>query len=588
MTTPLYGVDFTSSPRRAKPITVAHGHLDGARVELVRFEHCVDWPGFEALLARPGPWLGAFDFPFGLPREAIADLDWPQTWPALVRHCATLGKPAFRAALDAYRESRPVGRRYAHRATDLPARSHSPLKLVNPPVGLMFLEGAPRLLAAGVRVPGMHDGDPSRVAIEAYPGLLARRITPASYKSDERRKQNAERHAARKQIIDTLTVGPVSSQGASRPLVLAATREQHQAMLDDASGDLLDASWASLPPHRNPVAPGQGHRERRPPGHRGRQRQGRDHRRQEGQVRAAGRGRPGRPAHRHHGGPAPGRCGVKGVVGHLNSGASIPASRIYEQAGMPQVSPSSTNPKLTQQNFKPPSAPSPTTCSRALAIGKYATEVLGQAIRVIDDRTAYGQGLADEVEKAVKANGGAGTGREFTTDKATDFLAILTKLKAANPDVIFYGGMDAQAGPMLKQMKQLGITAKFLTGDGGCTAEMIKLAGAAVEQHLLHPGRACPWTRCRAARLQRALQEALQRADVQLYAPYAYDAASAIIEAMKAADSADPAKYLPRCKKCNFPGVIGNVAFDASGDIKDGAVTVYQLQGRRLGAAVSA
>lgn len=246
MTTPLYGVDFTSSPRRAKPITVAHGHLDGARVELVRFEHCVDWPGFESLLARPGPWLGAFDFPFGLPREAIADLDWPQTWPALVRHCATLGKPAFRAALDAYRESRPVGRRYAHRATDLPARSHSPLKLVNPPVGLMFLEGAPRLLAAGVRVPGMHDGDPARVAIEAYPGLLARRITNASYKSDERRKQNAERHAARKQIIDTLTAGPVSSQGASRPLVLAATREQHQAMLDDASGDLLDAALALL------------------------------------------------------------------------------------------------------------------------------------------------------------------------------------------------------------------------------------------------------------------------------------------------------------------------------------------------------
>ena len=246
MTSPLLGVDFTSAPRRAKPITVAHGRVDGACVVLDRFERCADWPSFEALLARPGPWLGAFDFPFGLPREAITDLDWPQTWPALVRHCAALGKPTLRAALDAYRESRPVGRRYAHRATDLPARSHSPLKLVNPPVGLMFLEGAPRLLAAGVNVPGMHDGDPDRVAIEAYPGLLARHITPASYKSDERRKQNAERRAARKRIIDALTAGSAPSQDAADPPALVVTPEQHQALLDDASGDLLDATLALL------------------------------------------------------------------------------------------------------------------------------------------------------------------------------------------------------------------------------------------------------------------------------------------------------------------------------------------------------
>lgn len=126
----LLGIDFTSAPRRAKPITVACGHLDGARVVLDRFERCADWPSFEALLARHGPWLGAFDFPFGLPREAIVDLGWPQAWPALVRHCAALGKPAFRAALDAYRESRPAGRRYAHRATDLPARSHRDRKSV--------------------------------------------------------------------------------------------------------------------------------------------------------------------------------------------------------------------------------------------------------------------------------------------------------------------------------------------------------------------------------------------------------------------------------------------------------------------------
>lgn len=244
MTLQLLGIDFTSAPRRAKPITVACGHLDGACVVLDRFERCADWPSFDALLARPGPWLGAFDFPFGLPREAVVDLGWPQTWPALVRHCAALGKPAFRTALDAYRESRPVGRRYAHRATDLPARSHSPLKLVNPPVGLMFLEGAPRLLAAGAQVPGMHDGDAQRIAIEAYPGLLARRITSASYKSDERRKQTEERRAARIGIVAALTAERPAAEHTLNTPVLIATQEQRQALVDDPSGDLLDAALA--------------------------------------------------------------------------------------------------------------------------------------------------------------------------------------------------------------------------------------------------------------------------------------------------------------------------------------------------------
>ena len=242
----LLGIDFTSAPRRAKPITVACGHLDGARVVLDGFERCAAWPSFEALLARPGPWLGAFDFPFGLPREAIIDLGWPQTWPALVRHCAALGKPAFRAALDAYRESRPAGRRYAHRATDLPARSHSPLKLVNPPVGLMFLEGAPRLLAAGVHVAGMHDGDVQRVAIEAYPGLLARRITTASYKSDERRKQTMERRSARISIVSVLTAERPAAERTLDTPELVVTPDQRQALVDDASGDLLDAALALL------------------------------------------------------------------------------------------------------------------------------------------------------------------------------------------------------------------------------------------------------------------------------------------------------------------------------------------------------
>lgn len=144
----LLGVDFTSAPGRRKPIVVAHGTLRGDELRLAHIEALEDWQAFEAFLARSGPWLGGFDFPFGLPREAVSDLGWPRAWEGLVRHCVSLGRSGFRAALDGHRESRPAGRRYAHRATDYPARSHSPLKLVNPPVALMFLEGAPRLLDA--------------------------------------------------------------------------------------------------------------------------------------------------------------------------------------------------------------------------------------------------------------------------------------------------------------------------------------------------------------------------------------------------------------------------------------------------------
>jgi branched-chain amino acid transport system substrate-binding protein len=168
---------------------------------------------------------------------------------------------------------------------------------------------------------------------------------------------------------------------------------------------------------------------------------------------------------------------VNGVIGHLNSGTSIPASKIYSDAGIPQISPSATNPKFTRNGYK--------TTFRVVAddvhlggtLGRYAVgTVKGQSIAVIDDRTAYGQGVADEFEKGVKAAGGKVVGREFTNDKATDFTAILTSLKAKRPDVVFFGGMDAVAGPMLRQMKQLGINAKFMGGDGICSGELPKLA----------------------------------------------------------------------------------------------------------------
>lgn len=235
------GVDFTSRPRAGKPITAATGRLSTRGYALQGLEELGDWPDFEDWLARPGPWIGGFDFPFGLPREAVTDLGWPRNWPDLVRHCRALGRAAFRAALDRYRESRPAGNRYAHRAADRPAGSHSPLKLVNPPVGLMFLEGAPRLLDAGVSLPGLHAADPQRIGLEAYPGYIARQIVSRSYKNDARAMQTPERRTARREIVAALT-------SAANPFgfPLIATPDLAATLVADGSGDRLDAVLCAM------------------------------------------------------------------------------------------------------------------------------------------------------------------------------------------------------------------------------------------------------------------------------------------------------------------------------------------------------
>jgi branched-chain amino acid transport system substrate-binding protein len=180
----------------------------------------------------------------------------------------------------------------------------------------------------------------------------------------------------------------------------------------------------------------------------------------------------------------------------------------------------------------------------------------------------------------VKAGGGQVVGREFTTDKATDFMAILTKVKSKSPEVVVYSGMDSQAGPMLRQIKQLGIGAKFITGDGGCTAEIIKLAGDSIGEsaYCTQPGLPLEMMPGGKGFTER-FKKRYNNSEVQIYAPYAYDAAAALIEAMKAAGSADPAKYGAGISKVNFPGVSGKIVFDGQGDIKDGAVTVYQYKG---------
>jgi hypothetical protein len=234
----IYGVDFTCAPRRAKPITVACGSLKGSELQVEGVEKLQTFGEFEALLSRPGPWVGGFDFPFSLPGELVRDLDWPADWKALVRHCAAMPRQDFRQALDAYRNTRPAGRRYAHRATDLPAGSSSPMKLVNPPVALMFHEGAPRLAVSGICVPLLATGDAQRVALEAYPGLLVRKQLGIreSYKSDTRSEQTPARAAARARIVRALKAG--------RPLgVKLKTRAD---LVADGSGDTLDAAICAV------------------------------------------------------------------------------------------------------------------------------------------------------------------------------------------------------------------------------------------------------------------------------------------------------------------------------------------------------
>ena len=244
----IYGVDFTCAPRKAKPITVACASLSGKILRVQKIERLDTFAAFESFLQRPGPWIGGFDFPFSLPHELVRDLGWPLEWKALVTHCSAMSRIVFRKVLDEYRATRPVGRKYAHRATDYPAGSSSPMKLVNPPVALMFHEGAPRLAAAGLNIPHLHETSSARVALEAYPGLLVRKQLGirASYKSDTRAEHTPARRAVRRRIVEALAAG--------EPSGITLTMDK-RLLVDDGSGDLLDAvvcavqaAWAATQP----------------------------------------------------------------------------------------------------------------------------------------------------------------------------------------------------------------------------------------------------------------------------------------------------------------------------------------------------
>lgn len=268
---------------------------------------------------------------------------------------------------------------------------------------------------------------------------------------------------------------------------------------------------------------------------------------------------------------------VTGVIGHLNSGTTIPASKIYHDAGIPQISPSATNPKYTHQGYQGAFRVMANDVQQGKVLGEYAAAKLGaKKIAIIDDRTAYGQGLADEFEKAAKAAGAAIVAREYTTDKATDFRSVLTNVKAKQPDLLFYSGMDAQAGPMVAQMKTLAVKAKFLAGDGAQSPEFIKLAGAAADGVIASspgvPVDKMPGGKGFTERFN------AKYGQIQIYAPFAYDAVMTLVDAMQKANSTQPAKYLPELARISRQGVTGPIAFDEKGDLRNGPITLYVVK----------
>ncbi|PKO34021.1 MAG: branched chain amino acid ABC transporter substrate-binding protein [Betaproteobacteria bacterium HGW-Betaproteobacteria-7] len=272
---------------------------------------------------------------------------------------------------------------------------------------------------------------------------------------------------------------------------------------------------------------------------------------------------------------------VNGVIGHLNSGTTIPASKLYFDAGLPQVSPSATNPKYTQQGFNTAFRVMANDIQQGKVLGEFAVQQGVKTVAIIDDRTAYGQGLADEFRKSAEAAGLKVVANEYTNDKATDFKAILTKIKSKKADLVFYGGMDAQGGPLVKQMKDLGIKAKFLGGDGVCTPEFMKLGGPAADgEYCSLPG--MPLDQLAKGPEFKQKFNAKFGYEIQLYAPNVYDAVMVVADSMKRANSVEPAKYLPEIGKTSMEGVSGKIEFDEFGDLKGGAITIYQYQGGTL------
>ncbi|GAA5786815.1 branched chain amino acid ABC transporter substrate-binding protein [Chitiniphilus shinanonensis] len=269
---------------------------------------------------------------------------------------------------------------------------------------------------------------------------------------------------------------------------------------------------------------------------------------------------------------------IAGMIGHFNSGTSIPASKIYADAGIPQIA-MATAPDYTQQGYKTTFRSMTSDTQQGSVMGRFAVDKLNaRRIAVIDDRTAYGKGLADEFEKAAVAAGATIVRREFTTDRETDFSSILTSIKATQPQLIFYGGTDAQSGPMARQKARLGMAIPLMSGEMTRSDTFLKLAGGEAEGTIASlaglPLEQMPGGEDFAERYRAKYGE------LEIYTPYGYDATRVLLQAMKQADSADPVRYLPKLAQIHYAGVTStDIAYDAKGDLKDGAITVYRVSG---------
>ena len=270
---------------------------------------------------------------------------------------------------------------------------------------------------------------------------------------------------------------------------------------------------------------------------------------------------------------------VAGVVGHLNSGTTIPASKVYNDCGIPMITGAATNPNLTKPGYKTTHRIIATDNSLGAGLAAYAAETLKlKTVAVVDDRTAYGQGVADVFKKVALAKGMKVVDEQFTHDKATDFMAILTAIKAKKPDAIFFGGMDPQAGPMLRQMEQLGMAeVKYFGGDGVCTSEIAKLAAGAKTLTIV----ICAEGGASLAKMPGGMEwkkryDAKYPGQFQVYSPYTYDATMLLVDAMKRANSVDPKVYTPEIRKSNFKGVTAAIAFEDNGEMKNPAITLYK------------
>ena len=269
---------------------------------------------------------------------------------------------------------------------------------------------------------------------------------------------------------------------------------------------------------------------------------------------------------------------VAGVVGHLNSGTTIPASKVYNDCGIPHVTGAATNPNLTRPGYKTTFRIIANDNALGAGLAAYAAETLKlKTVAIVDDRTAYGQGVANVFKRVAAEKGMKVVDEQFTTDKATDFMAILTAIKAKNPDAIFFGGMDPQAGPMLRQMEQLGLAnTKYFGGDGVCTTEIAKLAGGAKTlANVICAEGGASLAKMPGGTAWKAKYDAKYPNQFQVYSPYTYDATMLLVDAMKRAGSWDPKVYIPELLKSNYKGVTANIAFEPNGEMKNPAITLY-------------